>query len=187
MQTGPAPKRTKTLTQEVAKLKKQVSKNKHELKYFDNTVEYSSSTTTAENSFFVLDQPSGSPDSLRAPFIGRKIYVHKIEYRFTLPTNAVAMIYRCKKTPKNASSIELYPKIIDPEYHTILRYSENLKDTTKQVETGIIDFKGTPRLVELDNPGEDTLVSPFVTTGDIRWFSNGVGRTVTYRLWYHDG
>ena len=180
MQSGPAAKRTKTLTQEVAKLKKQVSQNKHELKYFDGEVVFSSSTSDTENSFLLNPL---SPAN--ANFVGRKVYVHKIEYRFTLPSNAVAMIYRCKKGFRNPDSTELYPNIIDPESHTILRYSEYLKDTTKQVETGIIDFKNAPRLVEFDQPTEDLVDN--ITKGDIRWFSNGVGRSCTYRLWYHDG
>jgi len=179
MQSGPAAKRTKTLTQEVAKLKKQVSQNKHELKYFDGEVVYSSSTSDLENSFITK---ALSPAN--ANFIGRKVYVHKIEYRYTLPANAEAMIYRCKKQVVNATTTD-YPHGLDPEFHTMLRYSEQLGETTRQSQIGSIDFKNAPRLVEFDQPAEDLVAN--VTKGDIRFYSNSVGRSCTYRLWYHDG
>ena len=187
MQSGPAPKRTKTLTQEVAKLKKQVSQNKHELKYYDDVVTFSSASTYWENSFINKPDPNivNSPIT-RTPLIGRKIYVHKIEYRYTLPSNAEALIYRCKKQVVNADTTD-FPLGLDPEYHTALRYSEYLQDTTKQVATGVIDFKNAPRLVEFDNPANDPDSLYVITKGDIRWNSNGVGRNCSFRLWYHDG
>ena len=179
MQNGPAAKRTKTLTQEVAKLKKQVSQNKHELKYFDGEVVFSSSISDLENSFITKAlQPAN------AQFLGRKVYVHKIEYRYALPANAEAMIYRCKKQVVNAVTTD-YPHGLDPEFHTMLRYSEQLGETTRQAQIGTIDFKNAPRLVEFDQPAEDSVAN--ITKGDIRFYSNSAGRSCTYRLWYHDG
>ena len=179
MQSGPAAKRSKTLTQEVAKLKKQVSQNKHELKYFDGEVVFSTSVSDLENSFITKAlQPAN------AQFVGRKVYVHKIEYRYTLPSNAEAMIYRCKKQVVNASTTD-YPHGLDPEFHTMLRYSEQLGETTRQAQIGTIDFKNAPRLVEFDQPAEELTAN--ITKGDIRFYSNSAGRSCTYRLWYHDG
>lgn len=180
MQSGPAAKRTKTLTQEVAKLKKQVTQNKHELKYFDDTVTFSSSAAAKENSFIIDPLTQAG----RTSFVGRKVYVHKIEYRYALPSNAEAMIYRCKKQVVNASTTD-YPHGLDPEFHTMLRYSEQLGETTRQAQIGVVDFKNAPRLVEFDNPAED--LASVITKGDIRFYSNLAGRTCTYRLWYHDG
>ncbi|AXH78971.1 MAG: hypothetical protein [Circular genetic element sp.] len=189
MQTGTPAKRTKTLTQEVAKLKKQVTQNKHEVKYFDDIVTFVDDSRSGYNSFIVKKQSAALPTLPRTQFYGRKLYVHKIEYRYELTSpNERMNILRHKKAYKFPESSTM-PLMIDPEYHTILRFSEGEMDLQKQVYHGTIDFKGSPRLVEFDSPidqsdGETTIP---ITKGDITIRPSVVGRFVQYRLWYHDG
>ena len=104
MQSGPSLKRSKTLTQEVAKLKKQVSQNKHELKYYDGEVDYADNTVSYNNSFIVTNNINDT--ITRANFLGRKIYVHKIEYRYTSTTGQTRMVYRNKKGVRNPDSLQ---------------------------------------------------------------------------------
>lgn len=186
MQSGPAPKRTKTLTQEVAKLKKQVSQNKHELKYYDGEIDFNDATSLRFNSFIVTSDINDTVT--RANFLGRKIYVHKIEYRYTSTTAQTRMIYRCKKQARNPSSLQdSWPLLIDPEYQTMLRYTEGEQDVDKDIHIGTIDFKSQPRLVEFDNPADDPEATVTITKGDIRWYASAPNATCSFRLWYHDG
>ncbi len=184
MQSGPAAKRTKTLTQEVAKLKKQVSQNKHEVKYFD--AQLSVNNNVPDSSLFFDSQ-----DNTRALFVGRKIYVHKIEYSFEYENADIrALIYRMRKgnlvtkaTPWN------YPREVDPELHTMLRIHVAKEDSDKEFVRGLIDFKGSPRLVEFDD-SNGTAEGTTITVGDIRLSVPPFATqqlTVHYRLWYHDG
>jgi len=187
MQSGPAAKRTKTLTQEVAKLKKQVSQNKHELKYYDGEVDSNSQPQPYYNSFIVTTNIDFDPVT-RANFQGRKIYVHKIEYRYTSTTGQTRMIYRNKKGVRNPDSLQdSWPSLIDPEYHTMLRYTEGGQDTQKDIHIGTIDFKSQPRLVEFDNPTDDPEATVLITKGDIRWYASSGNAACSFRLWYHDG
>ena len=186
MQSGPAPKRTKTLTQEVAKLKKQVSQNKHELKYYDGEVEFADTTPSYNNSFIVTNNIDTT--ITRANFLGRKIYVHKIEYRYSSTTNQTRMIYRNKKGVRNPSTLQdSWPLLIDPEYQTMLRYTEGGQDTQKDIHIGTIDFKAQPRLVEFDNTADDPEALVTITKGDIRWYADSTNASCSFRLWYHDG
>ncbi len=187
MQTGPAAKRSKTLTQEVAKLKKQVSQNKHEVKYYDGTVVYDSSNPVSPVNSFIINTDN-PPTFTRANLFGRKMYVHKIEYRYSTSTvGSTRLIYRNKKGLKTPNVANEWPLLIDPEFHTMLRYSEGGQDTQKSVHIGTIDFKNAPRLVEFDNPAEQETPTPSITKGDIRFYSTSDGSSCTFRLWYHDG
>ncbi len=182
MQDGPALKRTKTLTQEVAKLKKQVSQNRHEVKYFD--VPSATISEGIDGSFFT------SSSATRAQFLGRKIYVHKIEYSFEYKgLDNKVLIYRMRKGNGVAkASPASYPTGVDPELHTMLRLHYAKEATDKEFVRALIDFKGSPRLVEFDD-SDGTAEGTVITTGDIRY--SGVSwPTLTifsFRVWYHDG
>ncbi len=181
MQNGPTAKRTKTLTQEVAKLKKQVAQNKHEIKYYDVG---SSISEGSDVSFFL------SSSAPREIFVGRKIYVHKIEYSFEYqgPDNKV-LVYRMRKGNGVAkASPALYPTGIDPELHTMLRLHYAKEDTDKEFVRALIDFKGSPRLVEFDD-SDGTAQGTVITIGDIRFsgVSWPTGTSFSFRVWYHDG
>jgi len=186
VQSGPPLKRAKTLTQEVAKLKKQVSQNKHEVKYFDSTLFLPNG---ADRSIFFQDT-----FPLIQDFIGRKAYIHKIEYSFEY-VNFLdrVLLYRMRKGNAVAkASPTQYPINVDPELHTMLRFHTSQEDTTKVFLRGLIDFKGSPRLLEFDD-SNGTSEGTVITVGDIRVASTysdtptGSSPQMSYRVWYHDG
>ena len=200
-------KRARTMDSELSKLKKQVSKNKKELKYYDGYIRSLISTNPASNQSLLTDVYESDGITPRNPtFVGRKIYVHKIEIRNTMVTDNNAptnfLLWREKRQGKNITAGAMPPLAIDPEYHTLLRYLDLAEDfeTNSGVTVAItkffhnyVNFGSQGRLVEFDDQVTAT-ASGNVVSGDIKctYFRDtdpsAIGFTNTQiRVWYRDG
>jgi len=185
-------KRARTVDTELTKLKKQVSRNKPELKYYDGYLRSYADALPVDNQSFFTDVFEADGITADTPiFVGRKTYVRKIEIRLNLPANTDSfLMWREKRQGKDVSLVSRWPLALDPEYHTHLRHHEQIQDTDVQVKYFTIDFGMQGRLVEFDDQ-ETAIASGDIVSGDIKTnvqVNNPQNVTpLSFRLWYHDG
>lgn len=196
-------KRARTLDSQIQSLKKQVSSNKKELKYYDGTFGSDIQDLSNQSIFKDVLDDAGLADN--PVFIGRKAHIKKIEFRFELQTtqqsndNILApsniLIWRTKRLGKVIPlSDSVVPLAIDPEYHSLLRYWERgMDDGLIYVKHMAINFGGPGRLVEFDDQSTATATGDIVA-GDIlvnfKTFISPAQPTsippVSFRVWYTD-
>lgn len=182
-------KRARTLTSQVNQLKRQVASNKKELKYYDGFIQVTETGSLDQSLLTNVFDSGGVSDN--PTFVGRKIYLRKLELRFPTASNAAinnAMtLYREKRTGKSVG-FGVGPTNIDPEYHTLLRYHERQFNSDKLVNMYNISFGQQGRLVEFDDQTTAT-ASGTVVSGDVKMIQNiNTGaEIISFRMWYTDG
>ena len=185
-------KRARTLESQVNSLKKQVTVNKKELKYYDGRIAVPPQPAQLTNKSFFKDVVDSDGLSDNPVFIGRKAHIKKLEIRIKQENTDIFgsfMIWREKRLGK-AVDQALYPLGIDPEYHTMLRYWERSTDDTSTLKHLVIDFGQQGRLVEFDEQTSATSTGDIVT-GDIKisstlGYAAGTLDAVQFRVWYTD-
>ena len=205
-------KRARTMDNEITKLKKQVSRNKHELKYYDGWIRdytleqepFPDTQVPANNQSIFTNVFQENGQTAKNPtFIGRKIYVRKIEMRQPKTSENKddwLLMWREKRKGKTVPPDLLPPQALDPEYHTLLRYNEpgqeisDMSNTTRTRGTVYMGKQG--RLVEFDSQ-TTAIAGSVIVSGDIRVTTNPstqeqVGGTQPFtklfiRVWYTDG
>lgn len=185
-------KRARTLESQVTNLKKQVTANKKELKYYDGRIAVPIQPSLLENKSLFKDVVDASGLSANPTFIGRKAHIKRIDIRVKQENsdiNGSFLIWREKRLGKDITN-PLYPLGIDPEYHTMLRYWENGSDLDQIVKHMSIDFGQQGRLVEFDEQTTATATGDIVS-GDIRMsatlgYAAGFTSAVQFRVWYTD-
>lgn len=182
-------KRARTLTNEVRSLKKQVTANKKELKYYDGRFKHLISPDNITSQSFFKDVVDSGGFSADPTFVGRKIHVRKIEIRIYADQAGTCLIWREKRPGKDVASDALYPLGLDPEYHTLLRYWEQRMDSDATVKHMTIDFGIQGRLVEFDEQSSTT-ASGDIVSGDIKMSADLTStqnqERVQFRVWYTD-
>lgn len=187
-------KRARTLESQVNTLKKQVSANKKELKYYDGYFPNDPLTFLVDNLSFVKDVYLKDGTTLSVPtFIGRKVHIRRMEIRAESNPGTIkphGIIWREKRQGKPVNVPDYYPLSMDPEYHTMLRQFEVETNTDKKVFHLDIDFGKDGRLLEFDEQGT-AVAQGAIVRGDIKmnWTSGlGAGTVpVSFRVWYTDG
>jgi len=188
-------KRARTVDNELKRIKKQVSRNKPELKYYDGYLRTTAEGVLLNNQSFFGDV--FEEDALTADnpiFVGRKVYVRKIEIRLSRGGSPfdTFLMWREKRQGKDVLITSRWPNALDPEYHTHLRHWEFSQDEDTQVKFFTIDFGMQGRLVEFDDQ-ETAIASGEIVSGDIKMNYDpqttppGNVSNVNFRLWYHDG
>jgi len=192
-----ATKRPRTMETELSKLKKQVSKNKAELKYYDGYIRNNIGITVATNQSLFSDvYESDGLTTANPVFIGRKVYVRKIEVRVEIDITAnvdpTFLMWREKRQGKDLGSDVQWPLAFDPEYHTMLRNFEFQMDKDCKRKHFTIDFGPQGRLVEFDEQGT-AIAQGAIVSGDIKCQLTEPTVTptetttdVSFRLWYTD-
>lgn len=193
-------KRARTLESQVSSLKKQVSKNKSELKYYDGyfaTVDSPTGDDARLVASFFTDVVNEDGTQPQLPvFIGRKVYIRKMEIRVDTPSASLkthGLIWREKRQGKGVDFINGYhPLALDPEYHTLLRRYDKLEDSQKSVWHFTIDFGQQGRLVEFDEQST-AIAQGAIVQGDIKMnYYDPDGQPtpaiipISFRVWYTD-
>lgn len=187
-------KRARTLQTQVTTLKKQVSQNKKELKYYDGNFILQADVDSFQNLSIFKDVVNTSGTSDNPTFIGRKAHIKKIELRLDLPSGSENvgkfLCWREKRIGKNVIGYD-YPLSLDPEYHHLLRFWETKSDVDCLTKHMTIDFGPQGRLVEFDQQTTATATGDIVS-GDIRMSLVQVSPTSSstlpaqFRVWYTD-
>jgi len=192
-----ATKRPRTMETELTKLKKQVSKNKAELKYYDGYIrnEIVGEKLTNQSLFSDVYESDGLTTA-NPVFIGRKVYIRKIELRVIKPllaqTDEIFLMWREKRQGKDLPESAVWPLAFDPEYHTMLRQFEFQSDTDCRRKHFTVDFGSQGRLVEFDEQGT-AIAQGAIVSGDIKCQLNDplsspveIATAISFRCWYTD-
>lgn len=192
-------KRARTLQSEVRTLKKQVAINKKELKYFDGRFRTpTEGSGDFNNRSFFKDITDASGLTADPVFVGRKVYIKKMEIRVappyvvdSSPNPPRCLIWREKRQGKPVELSETYPLAIDPEYHTMLRHWEKSADNDIGLKHYTIDFGSAGRLLEFDEQstavGTGEIVQGDIKLNLLNTSSDGDTDYVFFRVWYTDG